>query len=314
MDAQAQPAAVAAEPWRPPAIQNLLPADPRVFQIAFLGILLAAGVWFRDFSLMPMQVILTFAAAIAAQRISSIFSPPRSRSMRSAVITGLSLTLLLRADGLIAHPAAAAAAIFSKSLFRHRGKHLFNPAAFGIVFALLAMPGTWVSPGQWGQDVAVAGWVVVLGTTVTARARRGDISWAFLGFYLGGAALRVAVLGYQWPVWTHQLTSGALLLFAFFMISDPMTGPDSARGRIWHAAIVAALALAWQYGLFANNGLIWALVLCAPAVPLWDAWFPAPRFQWQSQGGHHESSSPDSSPDRRRGDCDARGRGARDAA
>jgi enediyne biosynthesis protein E5 len=304
MDAQASPAAVAAAPWRLPALGAWLPADPRVFQIAILGVLLAAGVWFRDFSLHPAQIALTFAAAIAAQRIAWVFAPPESRSMRSAVITALSLTLLLRADNLIAHPIAAALAIFSKSVFQIRGKHLFNPAAFGIIAALLVMPGTWVSPGQWGQDLALAGWLVVLGTAVTTRARIGDISWAFLGFYLGGAALRVAVLGYQWPVLTHELASGALLLFAFFMISDPRTAPDSARGRVAHAALVAAVALGWQFGLYANNGLIWALVLCAPAIPLWDARFPAPRFQWQSQGGRHDSQTRFPIPDR--------GRGARD--
>ncbi len=65
-------------------------------------------------------------------------------------------------------------------IFRFRGKHLFNPATFGIIFAIIFLPGTWVSPGQWGQDVAVAGWVVMLGMLVTNRARRGDISWTFL--------------------------------------------------------------------------------------------------------------------------------------
>jgi Na+-transporting NADH:ubiquinone oxidoreductase subunit NqrB len=314
MDAQASTASGAAAPWRIPALGAWLPADPRVFQIAILGVLLAAGVWFRDFSLRPAQIALTFAGAIAAQRIAWVLSPPQSRSIRSAVITALSLTLLLRADNLIAHPAAAAFAIGSKSIFRIRGKHLFNPAAFGIVTALLAIPGTWVSPGQWGQNLALAGWLVVLGTAVTTRARIGDISWAFLAFYLGGAELRVAVLGYQWPVLTHELTSGALLLFAFFMISDPRTAPDSARGRVAHAALVAVTALAWQFGLYANNGLIWAIVLCAPAIPLWDARWPAPRFQWQSQGGRHDFSSLNSVPDRSRGARDPRRRGARDAA
>jgi enediyne biosynthesis protein E5 len=314
MDAQTSPAAAAAAPWRIPALGAWLPTDPRVFQIAILGVLLAAGVWLRDFSLRPAQIALTFAAAIAAQRITWIFAPPESRSIRSAVITALSLTLLLRADNLIAHPVAAALAIFSKSVFKFRGKHLFNPAAFGIVAALLAIPGTWVSPGQWGQDLALAGWLVVLGTAVTRRAHSGDISWAFLGFYLGGAAIRVELLGYQWPVWTHELSSGALLLFTFFMISDPRTTPDAARGRVAHAALVAAAALGWQFGLYANNGLIWVLVLCAPAIPLWDALWPAPRFQWQSQGGHHDSFALNPIPDRSRGARDPRRRGARDAA
>jgi Na+-transporting NADH:ubiquinone oxidoreductase subunit NqrB len=156
------------------------------------------------------------------------------------------------------------------------GKHLFNPANFGVAIALLVLPGTWISAGQWGNDVALAGWLVVLGATVASRARRADISWLFLIFYLGALAARVAWLGQHWAVWTHQLQSGALLLFAFFMISDPMTTPSHARGRAAHAALVAAIAYAWGFGLFRTNAVLWALFVAAPMVAVWDALWPAP--------------------------------------
>ena len=42
-------------------------ADPRLFQIFSLGILLAAGAYFRDFSIRPAQVVLTFAAGLLMQ-------------------------------------------------------------------------------------------------------------------------------------------------------------------------------------------------------------------------------------------------------
>lgn len=292
----------AAKDWRwpriavPPAL-----ADPRLFQIFALGILLAAGAYFRDFSLRPAQVILTFTAGLLTQAACWRLTPSKPRSLRSAVITCLSLTLLLRADNLLAHPIAAAAAIYSKSLFRFRGKHLFNPATFGLVFAIVLLPGTWVSPGQWGQDVAIAGWVVMLGVLVTSRARRADISWTFLGLYLGALAIRVAYLGQRWAVWTHQLQSGALLLFAFFMISDPMSGPNDRRGRIAHAALVAAIAYTWQVRLYHTNGLIWALFFAAPLVPLWDAIWPARKFEWAQNGGGHVFLP---NPDFRLGDAD----------
>ncbi|HVN64023.1 MAG TPA: RnfABCDGE type electron transport complex subunit D [Candidatus Binataceae bacterium] len=264
-------------------------SDPRLFQVLSLGILLGAGAWFRDFSISPAQVILTFAAGLGTQAYCWRLDPAKPRSLRSATITSLGLSLLLRADNLLAHPLAAAAAILSKSIFRFRGKHLFNPAAFGVIFALIVLPGTWVSPGQWGQDVAIAGWVLTLGMLVTNRARRGDISWTFLAFYAGALAIRVAYLGQRWTVWTHQMESGALLLFTFFMISDPMTGPNARAGRAMHAALVTAIAFAWQFGLFANNGLIWALFIAAPAVPVWDTIWPAQKFEWTQDGGSHEA-------------------------
>jgi Na+-translocating ferredoxin:NAD+ oxidoreductase RnfD subunit len=99
---------------------------------------------------------------------------------------------------------------------------------------------------------------------------------------------RVCWLGQLMAVWTHQLSSGALLLFAFFMISDPITGPNARRGRIAHAAIVATIALVWQFGFYLNNGLIWALFLAAPAVPMWDLLWPAAKFEWMAQGESDE--------------------------
>ncbi len=260
-------------------------ADPRVFQILFLGILLAAGACFRDFALRPGQIVLTFAAALATQALCSRLAG-KPISYRSAVITSLGLTLLLRANSMWVHPAAASAAIASKFVVRIRGKHLFNPANLGVTLALLLAPGTWVSPGQWGQDVAFAGWLIVLGALVVRRAHRGDISWAFVLFYVGALAARALWLGQSGHALMHQLANGALLLFAFFMISDPMTIPNHARGRIAHAALVGAIGFVWQFWFYANNGLLWALLIAAPAVPLWDALWTAPKFEWN--GGSHE--------------------------
>jgi enediyne biosynthesis protein E5 len=263
--------------------------DPRLLQILFLGIFLATGAWLRDFSIQREQIILTFLAGFAAQAALGSAPTLKLSSYRSAIITSLSLTLLLRADNLWAHPAAALLAIGSKFTIRSRGKHLFNPATFGVIAALQLLPGTWVSAGQWGSDVAAACWLVAFGSLVTRRVRRGDISWAFLVFYLGAVAGRVMWLSQRSAVWSHQLGNGALLLFAFFMISDPMTIPNHPKGRIAHAALVAAVAYAIQFGLYRTNGLLWALFIAAPAVPLWDAIWIAPKFEWNSDGGKHEN-------------------------
>jgi len=79
----------------------------------------------------------------------------------------------------------------------------------------------------------------------------------------------------------HQTQSGALLLFAFFMISDPMTIPNRPRMRLLYAALVAGAAFLWQFYLYRPNGLIWALFLLTPLVPLLDRLWPGPKHQWQ---------------------------------
>jgi Na+-transporting NADH:ubiquinone oxidoreductase subunit NqrB len=198
----------------------------------------------------------------------------------SPVITCLGLSLLLRADSLWVHPLAAALAMSAKFAIRVREKHMFNPANFGVVIALIALPGTWVSPGQWGNDLAYAVWFIALGGLVTQRARRWDVSWAFLAVWLGLIAARVIWLGQPQAIWWHQLQSGALLLFAFFMISDPMTIPNRQGARVLYAIAVAALAFVWQFVWFKPSALLWSLFLCAPLVPVFDRIWPGLKPEW----------------------------------
>jgi Na+-transporting NADH:ubiquinone oxidoreductase subunit NqrB len=258
-----------------------LPQDARFYQFAFLALLLGIGVWLRDFSLRPEQWLLTFASGLTTQLVCVRALGLKRVGVLSAIITCFGLSVLLRADNLWAHPLAAALPISAKFWLRVNGKHLYNPANLGCIAALLVLPGAWVSPGQWGSDLALACWVVVLGALVTRRARRWDVSWMFLGCWLGLVLLRVLFLGQNWGVPFHQLQSGALLLFTFFMISDPMTIPNHARARLLYAVLVAAVAFFWQYALFRPNALIWALFLATPAVPVLDRLMPAPRFQWR---------------------------------
>jgi Na+-transporting NADH:ubiquinone oxidoreductase subunit NqrB len=263
------------------SLASLSRLDARLYQIAFLATLLTIGVWLRDFSLRPEQWLLTFLSGLTTQVLCVRVLRLQRIGVLSAVITCFGLSLLLRADNLWVHPLAAALAISAKFWLRVNGKHLCNPANLGVIASLLLLPGAWVSPGQWGNDLALACWVLMLGALVTNRARRWDISWMFLCCWLGLVLLRVVVLGQNWGVWWHQFQSGALLLFTFFMISDPMTIPNHQRARLIYAVLVATIAFFWQFVLFKPNALVWALFLATPAVPVLDLLFPAQRFQWR---------------------------------
>ena len=258
--------------------------DARFFQIAFQIVLLTVGVLLRDFSLLPLQMALALASAALTQAFWLRVLRLNNVGYLSPLITGCGLSLLLRADTLWAHPLIACLAISGKFLLRVRGKHVFNPANFGVCIALLAVPGTWVSPGQWGNDLGIAVGLIALGATVADRARRNDAAWLFLATFLGLILLRLLYLGHVptriAEILTHQALNGALLLFAFFMISDPMTLPDRPMARRLHVMLVAVAGFAWQFLNYRPNGALWALFYLAPLVPLWDAIWPAKRYIW----------------------------------
>ncbi len=215
--------------------------DPRVYQIAALTGLLVYGVRALDFEIGPAQAAVTLATVLARNGFASrLFFGESAFEPRSALISGLSLCLLLRTNSLWLAAAGAGAAVGSKFLLRWRGKHLFNPTNFALVLLLCARTAArGCRRGNGAASRFSPFCLVCLGGLVVSRAGRADVALAFLAFYLGLLFARSAYLGEPLAIPLHRMQSGTLLLFAFFMISDPRTTPDSRVGRIVFALLVA---------------------------------------------------------------------------
>ena len=260
--------------------------DPRLYQIGTLSVLLLYGIFWLDLEVHPPQAVSVLTAALLVQFAGTRLSGLARFDPRSALISGLSLCLLLRTNSLPLAAASAAVAIASKFTLRIRGKHIFNPTNFALVAMMLATGRVWVSPGQWGSAAVFAFLLAAAGGLVVNRAARGDVTWAFLSSYVGLIMGRSLWLGEPLPIPLHRLENGALVLFSFFMISDPKTTPDSRAGRILFAGMVAVGAYLVQFKLFRTNGLLWSLAVCSLAVPLIDRLLPGPRYQWRPAPGH----------------------------
>ena len=262
--------------------QSGVHVDPRVYQIGALSLLLLYGYTRLQFDVVAAYVALILCTALGTQYLCTRFWKLPVFDPRSALISGLSLSLLLRANSVWWFMLAAVASITGKFLFRWNGKHLFNPTNFGIVTMMLCPGGNvWVCPGQWGNTAFFGFLLICLGGVVLNRARRGDVTCAFLASYLALVFGRSLWLGEPMAIPLHRIENGALLIFAFFMISDPRTTPDSRLGRILFAGLVAFGGWYVQYRLFRTNGLLWSLATFALAVPVIDLVLPASRFQWQ---------------------------------
>ena len=257
-------------------------ADARIWQIFSLGLLLIYGVGILDFDQTATNVAVIIAAALATQWLCSHTILGRPFDPLSPLITGFSLCLLLRASSPAPLALSAVLAIASKFVVRFDGKHIFNPANFAIAVLLLT-DLAWISPAQWGSGTWAAFLFVCLACLVLSRAQRADIALTFLGTYIAILLARAFYLGDPLAIPLKQMQSGALLLFTFFMITDPMTTPNDRRMRWLYAALVAVLAFSWQFVWYRNGGPVWALFLLSPLVPLLDWLRPGTKHQWRPQ-------------------------------
>ncbi len=259
-------------------------ADPRDYQIVFLATFLGLGIMTRDWSIKPELILTLVITCCVTQLVGSKLQKPHENplpGLKSALITSLGLCLLLRADRVSTMAIAGSLAIVSKFVFNTNGKHWFNPANFGIIIALIFAPDAWVSPGQWGEDW----WYLLLfigtGGIVLQRVGRWDTSAAFLGAYAGLEAARNLWLGYPWDVYIHRLSSGSLLLFTLFMITDPRSIPNARSSRLIWAISIAGLTFILRNYFYINEGVFIALFIISPLTIVLDRFLQAPQFNWK---------------------------------
>ena len=139
--------------------------DPRLYQIATLASLLAYGLLFLNFDITVARVVVLLATVIVTQAACDRLAYQHSAvNVRSALISGLSLCLLLRTNRPELAVLAAVLTIAGKFLIRFRGKHLFNPTNGGLVAMLILTDQVWVSPGQWGAAAFFAFLMACLGS------------------------------------------------------------------------------------------------------------------------------------------------------
>ncbi|MBD1933386.1 MULTISPECIES: RnfABCDGE type electron transport complex subunit D [Cyanophyceae] len=280
----------------------MLLKDIRDYQILFLTSFLVLGISTRDWTLRPDLILVVIVTCLVTQWLATSIkqnllqgtelttNTPIKPSFRSALITALGLSLLLRADNYTTMVLAGSLAISSKFIFQIHNKHFFNPANFGIISVLILTPDAWVSPGQWGDDWWYALLFAGTGGMILKRVGRWDTTAAFLCSYALLEAIRNIWLGWTWDVFFHRLTSGSLLLFALFMITDPRSIPNARISRLIWAISIAVLTFILRNQFFVSTAVFWALFALAPLTVIWDLVWKAPRFSWWDSANKPENA------------------------
>ena len=227
----------------------------------------------------------------------------------SAMLTGSGVALIFRLVGTPpgdhwstygwwAFAAVAGLSLLTKYLIRYRGSHVFNPSNIGLVVAFIVLGSSRAEPLDfwWAPlDIwMIAAYVIIIvgGLLITGRLQLLALAasfWISLAVGVGILAASGHCMIANWafaPVcgvdfWRVIVTSPEVLIFLFFMITDPKTIPAGRVGRVVFGLLVAVastLLMAPQTNEFGTKvGLLAGLVVVCAGRPILDRFLPAPQ-------------------------------------
>jgi hypothetical protein len=197
----------------------------------------------------------------------------------------------------------AALSLLTKYVIRYRGSHVFNPSNIGLVVAFVVLGSTRVEPLDFwwaplNSWMLIAYAVILLGgLLITTRLRllaAAATFWITLAAGVGVLAAFGHCMTARWafaPVcgydfWRVIVTSPEVLIFVFFMLTDPKTVPAGRVGRVvfgFLVAVVSTLLMAPQTDEFGTKvALLGGLVVMCAVRPLLDRLLPAVRSETDS--------------------------------
>ena len=274
--------------------------DPRLHLAATITSLQVIGQVGFHFQVSIAQILLALGTSAVLEMAIAFRSQHVLMWPASAMLTGNGVAFVLRVPGT-AHGdwwslrgwwifvGTAAVSLLSKYVIKWRGEHIFNPSNIGLVICFLALGRNRAAPLDfwWGP---MSAWLVlalvVIVTGGFAILRRLHLLRVALGFWasftvgIGILALAGHTMTARWhlgPItgfhlWWVLITSPEVLVFFFFMITDPKTAPRSPSARLTYAVslgLLAAVLIAPTTTEFAAKvALLGALAIVCTAIPL----------------------------------------------
>ncbi|MBI5613772.1 RnfABCDGE type electron transport complex subunit D [Candidatus Gottesmanbacteria bacterium] len=178
---------------------------------------------------------------------SFVFRAPRN--VESVYITALILTLIItpvhatRDMPLVFW--ASVLSIASKYIFAVKRKHLFNPAAMGVVLTAI---GAGESASWWVGTLSMIPVVVFGGYLIVRKIKREDLVFSFLFTVMVLSGIATMVSGGDIFRLVKQMSlNTALLFFASVMLTEPLTSPGTKKKQIAFGVLTGALYVPWMH-------------------------------------------------------------------
>src|SRR4051794_3290367 len=250
----------------------LLPkvSDPRLHLAAVIISLQVLGQVAFEFDLSIAQILIAIGTCAVLEVAIAFRSKHVLMWPASAMLTGNGVAFILRVPGTEhgdwwslhgwwIYALTAGGGLLSKYVIRIGGRHFFNPSNIGLVVCFLLLGPARAEPlnfwwGPMSPWMALALAIIVGGGLVILRRLHllviAVTFWLTFAAATGVLALTGHAMTASWHVgpitgayfWWVLVSSPEILVFLFFMITDPKTIPAARRNRIGYAAAIALLA------------------------------------------------------------------------
>jgi Na+-transporting NADH:ubiquinone oxidoreductase subunit NqrB len=261
--------------------------DARWGQIVSLAGFNVIGLTVVDFRVTLWQILSVVGVACATEIVLIARQDRVLAFPASGLISGLGLGFLLRSDTLYLHGLCGFLSIASKYVIKIEGKHIYNPTNFGIVLLLLLFPdNAWITGGRFGTYFVFAIEAVNIGLFVGYRVRRFHVCIAWYGTLALLLVLQATFTELPFYTVRDRLQNGVLVIFTFFMITDPKTSPNTWSGRVIYASSTAVVTFTLMVAEV-RFAAFFALFFITSLVPFVDRFMSGSLFMWETE---HELS------------------------
>jgi Na+-translocating ferredoxin:NAD+ oxidoreductase RnfD subunit len=204
-------------------------------------------------------LVLTFGSTILFDLLYGWLRFKKLRIPYSAMVTGFILTLII-------DPSAAwyqillitAAAMATKHFLRISGRHIFNPAASGLIIGWIIFG---LNPSWWGVTLYRGGEMALIGNIglfiamagilyVSAYRMKRYIS--VLSFLAVSSLLSMLFPTISFMAFVATFFSIGSLFFGGLMVPEPMTSPIKKSRQLFYGTIIAVLNIAFVF-MFASS-------------------------------------------------------------
>jgi FG-GAP-like repeat/ASPIC and UnbV len=244
--------------------------DPRLHLAATITSLQVLGQIAFHFRLSISQILICLGTCAVIEVAITLRKQHVLMWPASGLLTGNGVAFVLRITGMQhgdwwsvrgwwIYVLTAGGSLLSKYVISWRGEHVFNPSNIGLVVCFLALGRSrvepldfWWGPMSWWMALALV-IIVAGGFAILSRLRLLRVAlsfWAAFAVGIGGLALAGHAMTARWhlgPIqgfsfWWVLVTSPEVLVFLFFMITDPRTAPTEPRARVGYGIALGALA------------------------------------------------------------------------